>query len=143
MSAPFSIIERLPTLEEYVRLIAAVRFRPRQREAIEIALQHSCFSVCAESAGEAIGMGRVIGDAGLHLYLTDVVVHPAFQRRGVGSAIVAALTAWVDAVPYPNTVVGLIPTPGLVRFYQRHGYKPQQSDSPAMMKWVNPQRDLG
>jgi GNAT superfamily N-acetyltransferase len=142
MLAPFTIVERLPTLEEYSRLIAAVGFRPRQREAIELALHHSWFSVCAESAGEAIGMGRVIGDGGLHLYLTDVVVHPACQRRGVGTAIVAALTAWVDALPFPNTVIGLIPTPGLVGFYQRHGYKPQKSDSPAMMKWVNPQREV-
>jgi GNAT superfamily N-acetyltransferase len=142
MSAPCTIIERLPTLEEYVRLIAAVGFRPRRREAIALALQHSWFSVCAESAGEAIGMGRVIGDGGLHLYLTDVVVHPAHQRRGVGTAIVAALTAWVDAAPFPNTVVGLLPTPGLVHFYQRHGYKPQPSDSPAMLKWVNSQKEV-
>jgi GNAT superfamily N-acetyltransferase len=139
MSILCTIVERLPTVEEYVRLVAAVGFRPRQREAIELALQHSWFSVCAESDGRAIGMGRVIGDGGLHLYLTDVIVHPASQRRGVGTAIVAALTAWVDARPFPNTVIGLIPTPGLVGFYQRHGYKAQKPDSPAMMKWVNPQ----
>jgi hypothetical protein len=45
----------------------------------------------------------------------------------------------VDAAPFPNTVVGLLPTPGLVGFYQRHGYKPQKSGSPAMLPWVNPQ----
>jgi GNAT superfamily N-acetyltransferase len=138
MSAPCTIVERLPTPEEYVRLIAAVGFRPRRREAIALALRHPWYSVCAESAGEAVGMGRVIGDGGLHLYLTDVVVHPASQRRGVGTAIVAALTAWVDAGPFPNTVVGLLPTPGLAGFYQRHGYKSQPSDSPAMLQWVNP-----
>jgi GNAT superfamily N-acetyltransferase len=103
MSAPCTLVERFPTVEEYVRLIAAVGFRPRRREAIALALQHSWFSVCAEAAGEAVGMGRVIGDGGLHLYLTDVIVHPAHQRRGVGTAIVAALTAWVDAAPFPNT----------------------------------------
>jgi GNAT superfamily N-acetyltransferase len=98
--------------------------------------------VCAEAAGEAIGMGRVIGDGGLPLYLTAVIVHPASQRRGAGTAIVAALTAWVDAAPFQNAVVGLLPTPGLVGFYQRHGYKPQPSDSPAMMKGVNPQKEV-
>jgi GNAT superfamily N-acetyltransferase len=142
MADPYTIVERLATPEEYARLIAAVGFRPRRREAIELALQHSWFSVCAESAGEAIGMGRVIGDGGLHLYLTDVVVYPAHQGYGVGTAIVAALTAWVDAAPFPNTVVGLFPTPGLVSFYQRHGYKPQPNDSPAMLKWVNPQKEV-
>jgi GNAT superfamily N-acetyltransferase len=95
--------------------------------------------VCAEAAGEAVGMGRVIGDGGLPLFLTAVIVHPASQRRGAGTAIVVALTAWVDAAPCPNTVVGLLPTLGLVGFYQRHGYKRQKSDSPAMLTWVNPQ----
>jgi hypothetical protein len=65
MSILCTIVERLPTVEEYVRLVAAVGFRPRQREAIELALQHSWHAVCAEAAGEAIGMGRVIGDGGL------------------------------------------------------------------------------
>jgi hypothetical protein len=46
------------------------------------------------------------------------------------------------ACQLPNTVVSLIPTPGLANFYQRHGYKPQESHSPAMIKWVNPQKGL-
>jgi GNAT superfamily N-acetyltransferase len=142
MPDPCTIVERLPTVEEYVRLIAAVGFRPRQRDRLAPALRHSWCSVCAESAGEAVGMGRVIGDGGLHRSLTDVIVHPAHQRRGVGTAIVATLTAWVDAAPFPNTVIGLLPMPGLVGFYQRHGYTPQPSDSPAMMKWVNPQKEV-
>lgn len=123
-------------------IYAAVGFRSRLREAIAMARQHSFFSVCAKAAGEAVDMGLVIGDGGLHLYLTDVVVHSASQQRGVGTAIVAALTAWVDAAPFPNTGVGLLPTPGLVGFYQRHGYTPQPSDSPAMLKWVNPQKEV-
>jgi GNAT superfamily N-acetyltransferase len=143
MLAPWTIVERLPTVKGYVRLIAAVGFRPCPHEAIALALKHSWFAVCAGDAGEAIGRGRVIGDGGLHLYLTDVIVHPACQRRGVGTAIVGALAAWVDAASFPNTVVGLIATPGLVRFYQRHGYTPQPSGSLAMMTLVNPQTDVG
>ena len=68
------------------------------------------FGVCAESDGQLIGMGRVIGDGGLHLYLTDVVVRPDHQNRGIGTRIVAALTAFVEAFPFENTVVGIIPT---------------------------------
>jgi hypothetical protein len=56
----------------------------------------------------------------------------------VGTTIVAALTTWADAAAFPNTLVGLLPTPGLIRFYQRHGYTPQLSNNPAMIKWVNP-----
>jgi hypothetical protein len=37
MPAPCTLVERLHTLEEYGRLIAAVGFRPRRREAIALA----------------------------------------------------------------------------------------------------------
>jgi hypothetical protein len=39
-------------------------------------------------------------------------------------------------------LVGLLPTPRLVGFYQRHGYTPRKSDGPAMLKWVNPQTEV-
>jgi GNAT superfamily N-acetyltransferase len=99
------------------------------------------FGVC-RGRGRGRRHGSRLGDGGLPLYLTAVIVHSASQRRGAGTAIVAALTAWVDAALFPNTVVGLLPTPSLVGFYQRHGYRPQPSDSPAMLKWVNPQTEV-
>jgi GNAT superfamily N-acetyltransferase len=132
-----AIVERIPTVEEYLYLIAAVGWRPRERRAVELALHHSLYAVCAETGDHTVGCGRVIGDGGLHLYLADVVVVPEYQRCGIGTRIVAALTHFVDTFPYHNTIVGIIPTPGLQRFYERHGYKAQPSDSPALYKWVN------
>src|SRR4051812_38541436 len=103
MAPSFTIVEQTPTAEAYARLIAAVGWRPRQRRAIEIALGNSLHSVCAVRDGESVGFGRVIGDGGLHLYLTDVVVHPNHQGQGIGTAIVSALTRWVQSFPFNNT----------------------------------------
>src|SRR5688572_4643479 len=116
MIPTFSIVEMTPTIEDYARVIESVGWRPRQREAIEIALRNSYFSVCAVSDGVVIGFGRVIGDGGLHLYLTDIVVVPEFQRRGIGTEIVAALTRWVEEFPFRNTVVAVLPIGGLAAF---------------------------
>ena len=90
MSGVERITPRPPTVEEYEALVAAVGFRPRDRRAIQAALENSDFAVCAELDGRTIGCGRVIGDGGLHYYLTDVIVHPDHQRRGIGTRIVAA-----------------------------------------------------
>ncbi len=138
MTLPFSIVEQTPSLEDYRRLIEAVGWRPREPEAIQIALENSLYSVCAVSEGTVVGFGRVIGDGGLHLYLSDIVVHPAFQRRGIGTAIVAALTFWVKAFPYSNTVVAVLPTKGMAAFYERHGFKAHSIHSPQMSMWVRP-----
>ncbi len=136
MNAEYRIVERVPRAEEYVRLVAAVGWRERERRAVEIALGRSIYAVCAETNDGIVGCGRIIGDGGLHLYLTDVIVIPACQRQGIGSRIVQALTVFVNSFPYNNTLVGIIPEPGLQRFYERHGYKAMKSDAPALYKWI-------
>ena len=138
MSNSVSIVERPPTPDEYLSLIASVGWRPRERRAVEVALASSLYAICAVADGHAVGCGRVIGDGGLHLYLTDVIVTPAFQRRGIGTKLVAALTRYVESAPYANTLVAVLPTPGLVGFYARHGFKPLSARSPAMERWINP-----
>jgi hypothetical protein len=75
LPAPCTLVERLPTVEEYMRLITVVGFRPRRREAIELALRHSWFSVCAESAGYSR----------FHRYLTDVTVIITRADRSLSS----------------------------------------------------------
>ena len=137
MSDSAIIVGRPPTATEYLDLAASVGFRPRERRAVEVALANSLYAVCAEVEGRVVGCGRVIGDGGLHLYLTDVIVTPAHQRRGIGTQLVAALTRFVESVPYANTLVAVLPTPGLVEFYARHGYKPLSSASPIMQRWLN------
>jgi GNAT superfamily N-acetyltransferase len=137
MSNSVTIVERSLTATEYLSLIASVGWRPRERRAVEVALANSLYAVCAEVDGRAVGCGRVIGDGGLHLYLTDVIVTPAFQRRGIGNRLVAALARYVESVPYANTLVAVLPTPGLVDFYARHGFEPQSPRSPVMQRWVN------
>lgn len=133
-----TLVERSPTVEEYARLIASVGWKERDPEAVGSALGRSCFSVCAEVEGRAVGMGRVTGDGGLHYYITDVVVDPGHQRLGIGTAIVRALGAWLETLSHPNTFVGVFATGGTRRFYERLGFKAQGAEGPAMFRWLNP-----
>lgn len=129
------LVERRPTVDEYSRLIAAVGWKPRDAIAISSALAGSLFATCAELDGALVGMGRVIGDGGLHYYLTDIVVDPAHQRRGIGSRIVRSLNAFLESIPFKNTWVGVFAVEGTVDFYARHGYAAQRG--PAMCRWLN------
>src|SRR2546426_4823542 len=98
--ASVQLVERRPSVEEYCRLISAVGWKPRDAEAISRALAASLFSICAETNGEVIGMGRVIGDGGLPYYLTDVVVVSPPQHPGLGSPNVAALTKDLENISF-------------------------------------------
>ena len=110
------LVERRPTVEEYVRLIAAAQWKPRDPEAIGRALAGSIFAFCAVVEGRPVGMGRVIGD---------------------GGRIVRALTERVEGVPYRNTWVGLFAGEGTAEFYAHFGYKAQRPTGPAMYRWLN------
>ncbi|MEM7243931.1 MAG: GNAT family N-acetyltransferase [Acidobacteriota bacterium] len=131
------LVDRPPTVDEYRRLIAAVGWKPRETAAIERGLAGSCFATCAEQGGVVIGMGRVIGDGGLHYYLSDVVVEPACQGRGIGTLIVERLNRWLESLPHDNTHVGVIAVAGSRAFYERLGFVAQSSEGPAMGRWVN------
>ena len=136
-AADFTLIEKLPSVADYLRMIESVGFKRRDPEAVERALARSDHGICAVVDGEVVGFARITGDGGLHYYITDVIVHRDYQRRGIGTAIVARLMEYFDGIPYENTVIGVFPVKGLADFYARHGFVAQKAHSPAMLKWIN------
>ncbi len=131
------LVERSPSVAEYTELVEAVGWRRREPAAIAIALARSDYALCAESGDRMIGCGRVIGDGGLHFYVTDMLVHPEFQGRGIGSAILKELCRFLSALPYENTLASVLPTKGLRQFYESQGFVAQKDHSPAMLQWIN------
>src|SRR5258706_10419428 len=109
-------VRRSPTVDEYLDLIRSVGWKARNPRAIADALRNSVFAVVARLDDATIAMGRVIGDGGLHYYLSDVAVRPEFQRRGIGTRIVRELQQFLDGVPYDNTLVSVVATPATHSF---------------------------
>ena len=85
------------------------------------ALKNSC-AVCAayDGNGELAGMGRALGDGVSDAYIQDVVVDPAFRRRGVGGAIVKGLVA--ELRKRGVDWIGLVGEPGTEAFYRSLGF---------------------
>jgi len=115
------IAERIPSGIEYQRLRTAVGWRTPTMSECENALEASLYSVVAECEGAAVGMARVIGD-GLYNVVVDVIVFPDFQGRGVGTAIMEHIIAWVDSQHIPHA--GLVAEPAVASFYQLLGFRP-------------------
>ena len=107
-----SIIHRKPTVEEFESVVESVGFRGHDHTAVQIALNNTVFCVCAEEDRQIVGIGRIIGDRAISLLLTNVMVCPSHQRKGVGSLIVKALCSEVERLPYQNILVEALPQPG-------------------------------
>lgn len=82
-----TIIENDLDYETYIALRKAVGWKNFCREQVEKAINHSYYSVVIRENGDSIAMGRIIGD-GLYFTIVDVVVHPDYQGKGLGTLII-------------------------------------------------------
>src|SRR5262245_60511391 len=133
------IVARKPTAAEYESVVASVGFRSHDPTAVEVALANTPYCVCAVDGNEVIGLGRIIGDGAISFLLTNIMVRPSHQRRGIGTRIVRALCDAVEALPYRNVVVEVVPLPGLQFFYARLGFQASRTAPPGMVRWVHAQ----
>lgn len=76
----------IPRNAEYRALRKAAGLSEMSEEGATAGLPASWCSVCVRHEGELIGMGRVVGDGGLFLFVVDIAVTPVWQGRGWGSA---------------------------------------------------------
>ncbi len=56
-------------------------------------LAHSMGWVCAYVGERLVGFVNVAWDGAVHAFLLDTTVHPDYQRRGIGMALVREATA--------------------------------------------------
>jgi GNAT superfamily N-acetyltransferase len=132
-----TIVERKPTVTEYESIIASVGFRSHDRAAVEIALANTVFAVCAIEEQEVVGVGRIVGDGAISFLLTNIMVRPSHQRRGIGTRIVQSLCGLMETLPYKNIVLEVVALPELQRFYERVGFKASRNAPPGMVRWFN------
>ena len=119
----YRLIERTPSVEEYRRLRTAAGLSAKSAEAAALGLPNSWFALVVEYAGKAVGMGRVIGDGGLFFQVVDIAVDPAHQGRGLGKAIVQALTARLREAATTGAYVSLIADGEARRLYAQFGFE--------------------
>lgn len=89
----------IPPLQQLVDLYDAVGWTryTTDPQRLRTAVSRSLRVVSAWSDTRLVGLARIVGDGVTIIYLQDILVHPDFQRRGVGSALlVEALRPFSD-----------------------------------------------
>jgi GNAT superfamily N-acetyltransferase len=105
---------------EMVRnLYDAVGWWPERSKQDIAAVLSGDLAIGAWDGERLIGFARVISDHRLHAYIDDVVVHPDYQRQGVGRELLAKL---LPALQHIETIT-LFCQPELLDFYRRSGFR--------------------
>jgi ribosomal protein S18 acetylase RimI-like enzyme len=130
----YDVVERLPTVEEFVSLREAAGMTPRSREGVERGLPNSLFGVVTEHepTGETVGMGRIVGDGGTVYQITDMAVHPDHQRRGLGTRVMEAILDYLEREAPSRAYVNLFAD--VEGFYERFGFEETRPASKGMYR---------
>jgi GNAT superfamily N-acetyltransferase len=100
-------------------LFGEIGWTARTPDEVRAAFARSSFKAFAFEGDELIGFGRTVDDGRFYATVADVVVVPAWQRRGVGTAIVQDLQGRLKGF----LMVTLTATPEVQPFYRRLGWR--------------------
>ena len=120
--AGYELTAETPSSEDYLRLRVAAGLSAKDPQGAVTGLANSWHSVMVRRDGELVGMGRVIGDGGLFFMVVDIAVEPAHQGRGLGKAIMAALTDRLREAAPSRAHVALIADGEAHRLYVQYGF---------------------
>ena len=85
------------------------------------AIQNSSYTVTAWDGDRLIGLARCLTDDVSIFYLQDVLVHPAYQRRGIGKALLQDCLERYEHVRMK--VLLTVDRPEQSDFYETMGFK--------------------
>lgn len=117
------IQHRIPSIDEYLHLRKIAGLSEMSREGAAKGLPLSLFAVVLEEQGEAIGMGRVVGDGGLFFHVTDIAVHPDHQGKGYGKAIMGEIRDYLQQHMPPRAMATLFADVPADRLYAQFGFE--------------------
>ena len=134
------IKENQITLEEYLAIRDSVHWKILSGSQADKALANSLYIVGAYEDERLVGMGRIVGDGAVICYVQDLIVHPDYQKRGVGSMVLSTLVRFVEGLREENTemMLCLMCAKGREKFYEKHGFlaRPTETLGPGMIQYL-------
>lgn len=111
--------------KEFCRLRESVGFQKLSAKQAETVLSNTPLLVNAVNNGRSVGMVRVLTDFVTDAYITDVIVSPDFQGRGLGKQLVNKTLECLreHSVKNVKLACSLYANPGKEPFYAKFGFQ--------------------
>lgn len=113
-----------PEAAEVCALAVAVGWRDPARHGIDAVQRVWDLAPCtvlARDGEKLVGMCRASWDGAIMAEVKNVVVHPDYQRQGIGTELVRLLLEGLERLQVSH--VTLITGPGQEAFYERFGFE--------------------
>ncbi|HDX9589711.1 TPA: GNAT family N-acetyltransferase [Bacillus pseudomycoides] len=114
----------IPTLKEYKYLCASVGWTNYMNfDVAKTSLRNSIHCITVKDNEQIVGMGRIVGDGAIYFYIQDIVVHPDYQKNGIGNEIMNLLIEYLNQNAPDKAFVGLFASEGKEPFYEKYNFK--------------------
>ena len=134
------LVENQLDVRTYLDLRKKVNWKPLTKEQAQKGLSNSLYIVVAYENGEAVGMGRIVGDGAIICYVQDLIVIPEKQKDGIGGLLLERLKNYVkqEGIPGTEMMFDLMCAKGREKFYQKHGFiaRPTEHLGPVMIQYL-------
>jgi catechol 2,3-dioxygenase-like lactoylglutathione lyase family enzyme/predicted GNAT family N-acyltransferase len=128
LPAEVRIEPRLPTWPEMEALLHAVGWaRDNTPATARRVLKAAIFGAVAVVEGQTVGCAFLTSDNAGFYYVRDVMVHPDWQRRGIGTALMRAVGEHLRTLDDEEALVGLFTGSHLHPFYAQFGFRGPKS----------------
>ena len=128
------------TPEEYMELRKKVGWMQFPLEEAKNCVENAYMIVCVRDEGKAIGVVRLLWDGGYVAFLSDVIVDPAYQGRGIGRTLVESVIKRIKDNMKPGFKVklNLNAAKGKEPFYEKLGFRqrPNEDAGAGMDQWL-------
>ena len=116
--------------EEYMELRRRVNWCEFPLEEAQAGIDNSYMVLCAKDDDKAVGVVRLLWDGGYIAYLSDVIVAPEYQGRGIGKYLVESAIKRVkdDMKPGYKVKMCLMASQGKEPFYEKFGFMVRPND---------------
>jgi len=112
-----------PSAMEYISLRLKTKMGTKDLSKAEIALKNSLFVVSIYENDKLIGFGRIVGDEGITYVVSDIMVDPDYQGKGIGKIIMKEIDSYLEENTDEYAYVCLIANKPADKLYSQFGFE--------------------
>ena len=125
--------EALPHINDYWDLFSTTGWNEQykfNRDDLEKAIKNSCYAISVYDVSKLIGFGRVISDGIHHAFIVDLIIHPDYQRKRIGSSLLDRLTK--KCKEHKIRDIQLFAAKDKDAFYKKSNFEKRPENAPGM-----------
>lgn len=126
-----------PSALEYISLRLKTGMGTKDLSKAEIALKNSLFIVSLWIEDKLIGLGRIVGDQGITYVVSDIMVDPSYQHKGLGKIIMQEIDSYLEEYTDKYAYVCLIANKPADKLYSQFRFEYVEPKSCGMKRKQN------